>query len=150
MILALVLLAGAAVWVSMNRGPVPTDGPPPPEEPSDEAPVPAQDVSGSDIPDLPRYPGSTRVEYESDIPEEGVVVTSVRYVSTGGPDAIREFYRQVFEREGWSVVDYDYVEGEWSFFVVKGEREASLAFGPRGETTEIFIEHSEPREQTDG
>lgn len=64
--------------------------------------VPAQDVPGKDISGLPRYPGSVRVSYaREDL--EGVVWIEARYVTSTEPDAVREFYRDVFRSEGWEV-----------------------------------------------
>lgn len=145
---ATVVIIGLAAWLLADREPAPTSAPPE-EEATGEAPPLAPAASGREIPDLPRYPGSRRVGYETRT-EGDLVSVEARYVTTAEPDAVREFYREVFEEEEWSVVDYDYTRGEWHFFVAKDEREAIVAFGPRGEATEIDIEFSEPREQTSG
>jgi hypothetical protein len=56
--------------------------------------LPAQDVTGKDVPDLPRYPGSVRLEYNRR-ERERLVFTTVRYLSHAKLDIIRGFYRGV-------------------------------------------------------
>lgn len=108
------------------------------------AALPAEDVSGKDIPDLPRYPGSVRDEYERE--EQGLLVfTRVRHLSHAKVDVIRGFYRGVFRGEGWKVANVEFSEEEWTFLVVHGEREAEVRIGPhRRGVTMVVIELSEP------
>src|SRR3712207_2795689 len=111
-------------------------------------PLPAEDVPGKDIPDLPRYSGSVRVEYERK-EQDRLVYTRVRYLSRAGLDVIRGFYRGVFRAQGWQVANVEFSEGEWTFLVVHGEREANVRFEPhgRGIITRIDIVLSEPLPQ---
>ena len=57
--------------------------------------LPAEDVLGRDVPDLPRYPSSVRVEYERK-EQDRLVFTTVRYLTHAKLDVIRGFYRGVF------------------------------------------------------
>jgi hypothetical protein len=110
-------------------------------------PLPAEDVPGKDMPDLPRYPGSVRVEYEL-TEQDSLVFTRVRYLSHANLDVIRGFYRGVFRAQGWKVANMEFSEGEWTFLVVHGEREANIRFEPHGRgVTRMDILLSEPLPQ---
>jgi hypothetical protein len=108
------------------------------------ASLPADDVPGKDISDLPRYPGSVRVEYERK-EQDLLVFSRIRYLSRARPDVIRGFYRGVFRAEGWKVANVEFSEGEWTFLAVHGEREADIEIQPHGrDVTRVDIELSEP------
>jgi hypothetical protein len=85
----------------------------------------AEDVPGKDVPDLPRYPRSVRVEYERK-EQDRLVFTTVRHLSRAKIDVIRGFYRGVFRSKNWTVANAEFSEGEWTFLVVHGEREAQV------------------------
>jgi cell division septation protein DedD len=105
---------------------------------------PEEDVPGRDVPDLPRYPNSVRAEYERK-EQDPLVFTRVRYLSHAKLDVIRGFYRGVFRAEGWKVANVEFSEGEWTFLVVHGEREADIEIQPHGrDVTRVDIELSEP------
>jgi hypothetical protein len=89
------------------------------------APLPSEDVPGRDVPDLPRYPGSVRVEYERR-QHDALVLTRTRYLSAENRDTVRGFYRGVFRSEGWRVANAEFSDGEWNFLAVKGEREVDI------------------------
>lgn len=106
--------------------------------------LPAKDVPGKDVPALPRYPGSVRVEYERK-EQDLLGFTRIRYLSHARLDVIRGFYRGVFRAEGWKVVNVEFSEGQWTFLVVHGEREANVIIEPHGQdATRVDIEFSEP------
>jgi hypothetical protein len=106
--------------------------------------LPAEDVAGKDIPDLPRYPGSVRVEYERKA-QDLLVFTRVRHLSRAKLDVIRGFYRGVFRGQGWKVANAEFSEGEWTFLVVDGKREADIEIEPHSrDVTRVDIEVSEP------
>jgi hypothetical protein len=71
-----------------------------------EAHIPPEDVPGRGISDLPRYPGSVRVEYER-AQQEGLKLVRVKYLTRDGLDAVRSFYRGVFRAEGWKVANVE-------------------------------------------
>lgn len=107
------------------------------------ASVPGEDVDGSDIPNLSRYPGSVRIEYLRE--EQGEVIwTEVEYLTEADLSQVREFYRDAFRTEDWSVNDVGYAQNAWTFFVVQGEREVFVEIKPRGEIVEVDIEQTEP------
>jgi hypothetical protein len=109
------------------------------------ASLPAEDVPGKDIPDLPRYPGSVRIEYEHE-DQEVLRFTRVRYLSQARVDVIRGFYRGVFRAEGWKVVNVEFTEDRWTFLVLHGEREANVRIEPYGRgATSVALEFSETR-----
>jgi hypothetical protein len=106
--------------------------------------LPTEDVSGEDMPDLPRYPGSVRVEYERN-EQDLLIFTRVGYLSHTRVDVIRAFYRGVFRAEGWKVANVEFSEGEWTFLVVHAEREATVEIEPHGRgVTRMDIVLSEP------
>lgn len=118
---------------------------PPPQNTS----IPGEDVDGSDIPNLNRYPDSVRIEYVRE--EQGAVIwTEVEYLTEADLSQVREFYRDAFRTEDWSVNDVGYAQNAWIFFVVDGEREVFVEIRPRGEIVEVDIEQTEPivEEQT--
>jgi hypothetical protein len=106
--------------------------------------LPAEDVTGKDIPDLPRYPGSVRVEYKRKS-QDLLVFTQVRYLSHARVDVIRGFYRGFFRSKNWTVANAEFSEGEWTFLIVHGEREAQVRIEPHSRgITRVDIELSEP------
>jgi hypothetical protein len=106
--------------------------------------LPAEDVTGKDIRDLPRYPGSVRVKYERK-EQDLLAFTQVRYLSHARVDVIRGFYRGVFRSKNWTVANAEFSEDEWAFLVVHGEREAQVRIEPhtRG-ITRVDVVLSEP------
>lgn len=105
--------------------------------------IPAEDVSGEDISGLPRYPGSVRVQYVRD-DFDGVMWTEVEYATATELDDVREFYRDVFRTEGWSVGDVGFSNGTWTFFVINGEREVYVELEPQNTIVEVDFEMTEP------
>jgi hypothetical protein len=108
-----------------------------------ERPLPETDVPGSDLPELPRYPGSVMTEYEQKLYGD-IMVTKADYLSNAGVEEVKSFYRDVFRDGGWRVNDVGFSQGEWEFFVVKGEREATIEIEPEDGLVEIEIEFSRP------
>jgi hypothetical protein len=110
--------------------------------------LPSEDVLGEDILGLPRYPDSVRTAYERE--ETGnLVETRVGYGATApGLDAVREFYRDTFREEDWSVENAEFSEGTWTFLVTQDEREALVEFETRAESrgglVDIRVDLSEP------
>jgi hypothetical protein len=107
------------------------------------AEMPTRDVTGADINGLPRYPGAVRVEYRNVIAGD-LVETEVEYVVAASLDSVHDFYRVIFDEEGWMVADLGIYQGEWTFLVVSGEREAIVELEARESLIEIEIELSEP------
>lgn len=110
-----------------------------PQNPS----LPDEDVDGSDIPGLSRYPGSVRIEYIRENQGE-MVWTEIEYLTNADMSQVREFYRDSFRAEDWSVNDVGYAQNAWVFFIVKGEREVFVEIRPRGNIVEVDIEQTEP------
>lgn len=106
--------------------------------------LPTEDVPGKEIPGLPRYPRSVRVGYERG-EQEGLKIVRASYLTRDGLDAVHGFYRGIFRAEGWSVANAEFSEGEWTFLVVDGKREANVRIEPHGQdVTRADIELSEP------
>jgi hypothetical protein len=110
--------------------------------------LPKADVPGKDFADLPRYPGSVRVEYQRHESGDELVLVETEHLSSAELDKVRAYYRSVFRSEKWTVAGFDVSDGEWVFFVVKGKREAIVEIGPRGGLLEIEMQMTEP--QKDG
>jgi len=111
--------------------------------------LPAEDAPGKDVPDLPRYPGSVRVEYERK-EQDRLIFTTVRYLSHAKLDVIRGFYRGVFRSEDWPVANAEFSEGEWAFLVVHGDREAQVRIEPHGRgvtRVDIVLSESLPQKK---
>lgn len=107
------------------------------------APLPSEDVPGKDVPDLPRYPGSVRVEYERS-QHDALILIRTRYLSAEKLDAVRGFYRGVFQSEDWRMANAEFSDGEWNFLAVKGEREADIEVRSHGAGAEAEVRISEP------
>lgn len=105
--------------------------------------TPSSDVPGADVPGLPRYPGANRVEYRQSLVGD-FQETEVEYVVADELSVVHDFYRDVFEQEGWRVADLGVYQGEWTFFVIKDGREALMEIESRGTLIEIEIEINEP------
>lgn len=93
--------------------------------------MPSEDVPGGDVPGLPRYPGSVRVEHiREDLGD--VVATEVEYLTPAEIDDVQDSYRGVLRTGGWYVGDVGFSRGAWTFFVIRDEREAFIEIKPRG------------------
>jgi hypothetical protein len=115
-----------------------------PRDAKPAVPLPSEDVPGKDVSDLPRYPDSVRVEYEHKA-MDALVLTRIRYLSHEKLDAVRGFYRGIFRSEGWKVANADFSDGEWTFLVVKGEREADIEISFHETGVETTMRLSAPR-----
>ncbi len=146
MLVPILFLAGlTAGWALVQREPEPRVSPetsPPPTTVAAPLP-PAEDVPGEEIPGLPRYPDSVRVGYERG-ERDGLAVIRAKYLTTEGLDAVRGFYRGVFQSEEWEEADAAFSEDGWSFYVTNGEREATVRISDLGPSVEVSIELSHP------
>lgn len=125
------------------EGKAPAGPPQDTESPVEEIPLPSNDVGGLDIRGLPRYPGSVRVEYRRQ-KLGGFVITEAGYLASEDLDPVREFYRSRFRSGGWAVADASFSYDEWSFLVVRGEREARVELESRNGLTEVHLEATRP------
>ena len=159
--LTLILVVAYAGWVSSRQHP----GSPAEVRPQDKtvlsergdprgakpaASLPSEDAPGRDVPDLPRYPDSVRVEYERK-ELDALVITRASYLSREKLDVVRGFYRGVFRSEDWKVANAEFSDGEWTFLVVKGEREAEIEVRSHGTVseTEMRLSAPQPRKHLD-
>ena len=146
MLVPILFLAGlTAGWALVQREPEPRvslEPSPPPTTVAAPLP-PAEDVPGEDVPGLPRYPGSVRVGYERG-ERDGLAVIRAKYLTTEGLDAVRGFYRGVFQSEEWEEADASFSEDGWTFHVTNGEREATVRISDLGPNVEASIELSHP------
>lgn len=139
----LVLAVAAVAWIlGAQQGRNSASATP---NPAATAGVAAGDVPGADLVGLPRYPGSVRVAYQQRVESaNGLMLSDVEYVAWAELDAVREFYRAVFQSGGWTVVDVRFSQERWTFFVVQGGREAHVRLEARGTVVGIVIGLSEP------
>jgi hypothetical protein len=105
--------------------------------------LPEDDVPGVETPGLPRYPGSVRVDFDR-WGTAGVVGTDADYLTADPLPRVQRFYRASFVRHGWEVGDVSFVQGEWSFLLLRGETEATVEIARRGVLVEVDIERSVP------
>lgn len=120
-----------------------SDSKPGKSEDEPEPPLPKKDVPGADVPSLPRYPGSVRVEYERG-ERDGLVLTRARYLTRENRDVVRGFYRGIFRAREWTVANVEFSEDRWEFFVVQGEREARVGIESRSPGTAVDVRSSSP------
>ena len=104
---------------------------------------PREDVPGEEVRGLPRYPGSVRVGYERG-ERDGLAVIRTRYLTTEELDAVRGFYRGVFQSEGWIESDAAFSEDGWTFYLTDDGREATVRVSDLGPSVETNIELTEP------
>ncbi len=137
--------AGGTLWAGYqtSAGQETVSQEPAPAAPLGLAASPTTEVPGTDVEGLPRYPGSSRVEYRQVLDGE-LMETEVEYVVADELQVVHDFYRNVFEEEGWTVADLGVYQGEWTFFVIQGRREALMEIESRGALIEIEIEINEP------
>ncbi len=90
--------------------------------------TPTTDVSGEDISDVPRYPGSVRVYY-GPIPDTDIVV--VEYLTSASIETVSDFYESELPTNGWqSPIDEETMQmlgltyGYVGQAVEKGEEQA--------------------------
>lgn len=141
-------LAGNTDWLLASRERPQAAAPeeaPRPQNPS----IPSEDVTGSDIPGLSRYPGSVRIEYIRE-DQGNMIWTEIEFLTDADMSQVREFYRDSFRSEDWSVNDVGFAQNAWVFFIVKGDREVFVEIRPRGNIVEVDIEQTEPKEKDTG
>ncbi|HEX2177092.1 MAG TPA: hypothetical protein VHG70_14395 [Nocardioidaceae bacterium] len=105
--------------------------------------MPRADAPGQDIPGLPRYPGSVRVDFDRQ-GVAGLVVTDVDYLAAAPMPSVQRFYRDSFAPRGWEVLDVSFERAEWAFLLRRGSTEATLEVARRGPLVEVDIEQSHP------
>lgn len=144
-LLAIALLGLGGGW--LLAGLQPTGASPPNPNPAGTvtptSASPGSDVQGVDLVDLPRFPGSVRVEYRR-VLDDRLLITEAEYVVSTQLSAVHDFYRGVFSARGWLVADLDFFQGERTFFLISGDTEAVVEIEARGPLVEIELELSEP------
>lgn len=91
----------------------------------DEETPPQSDVKGSDIEDVPRYPGSVRVEYvrqESDTK----TTTYMNYVAEATFDEAFNFYEKALQDNGWDIQKKVESNEEGGFIASKGSKQVVI------------------------
>lgn len=150
MLLGGLVILAAGILIGRLSAPADPDGTAPPVQtagvsavPTMDFTVPELDVPGDTIPGLPPFPGMRRVEYRQVIIGD-LLETEVEYVMEGELEPVHDYYRQIFDSEGWRVADLHIFQGEWTFYVIQGEREALVELESRGPLIEVEIELTEP------
>ena len=89
--------------------------------PAEKEGPPTSDVSGKDIPDVPRYPGSVRT---------GSVGGTVEYVTSASLDEVLAFYEKELPAHGWTEITPRLQIDEATFAIgaIKGNRELMVQF----------------------
>jgi hypothetical protein len=101
--------------------------------------MPATDANGVDLPRLPRYPGSVRVDYQRQVTGT-LLVTEVEYLTAEPIEKVHRFYRSEFRARGWKVANVEFVNGEWKFLLLRDTIEATAELEPRGGVVEIDLD----------
>ena len=114
-----------------------------PEGKTLSASLPGRDARGKPVPDLPRHPGSVRVDY-SEREADGLRLIRAAYLTGERPDEVRGFYRSVFRSGGWQVANVEYSRSGWHFVVLREGWEAGVGVLPRGGGSRVEIELSGP------
>jgi hypothetical protein len=140
---ALALVAGFAVGRTTAPQPQPDTAPPAGPVLAERDWLPAHDAPGQEIPGLPRFPGSVRVDFDRQA-AGGVVVTDADYLTGARLAEVHRFYRAGLSRHGWRVANVSFVRGEWSFLALRGRTEAVLQIATRGPLVEVDIEQRRP------
>jgi hypothetical protein len=149
---AVVLAVGAAVWAfafigvmsvveAISRDPSVADR-------SDSLLPTASEMPGQEVAGLPRYEGSVRSEYRQH-PYGNLTLTEAEYLNEAPVAKVRNHYEGAFQREGWTVVDTEFLHGEWTFTIARGERMGSVEIERIDGVTEIEIELTEPLAERD-
>ena len=91
--------------------------------PQEEVGPPILDVTGEDIPDVPRYPGSVRTSYTrmASGGERGLMIS---YITPASIDEVLRFYRQELPARGW--LEELEMEFEGTFMLKKYKEGASI------------------------
>lgn len=147
------LAGGVAVLASLTGYAVgrttaqdaPTEADPPSRGPviAERDWLPVHEAPGQEIPGLPRFPGSVRVDFDRQA-AGGVVVTDVDYLTATPLTQVQRFYRVELASNGWRVADVSFVRGEWSFLALRGRTEVVLQVAARGPLVEVDIEQHRP------
>jgi hypothetical protein len=140
---AVLLVVAAFTAGRLTGAPVPEAQPRQPMPGAPASWLPRVDAPGSDIPDLPRYPGSVRVDFDRQ-GTSALIVTDVDYLTTASTTHVQRFYRERFGSRGWEVLDIGFLRGEWSFLLRRRDTEVTVEIARRGPLVEVDIEQSRP------
>ena len=141
-----VIALGAVVWgfavigvfsVAQAIGPSAIAAPTPLLAPVDD------DLENAEIATLPEYPGATRSEYRQEV-FGNELVTEVEYRVASSTQQVIGHYREMFDREGWTVIGSTWVRGEWAYDVNHGTRHGVVEIERRDGVTEVEVEIVEP------
>jgi hypothetical protein len=144
LVAVLAIAGGAAAGVLLvDRLPGPTpDASSSSPAPTDE-PV-AADVRGSDLADLPRFPGSVRTDFRRER-QGSTEVSAIVYSSADAElDDVRAFYRRIFRERAWELIELDFSNGEWIFLVERKGRVALVEIEDHRRRIIIEIELERP------
>ena len=138
-----VLVLGAVVWVFALIGVVSVARALGPFEAPRPAALLATSVDGTEIPDLPAYPGATRSEFREEVFVDERI-TEIEYAVDSSVHEVRGHYRDALVRGGWTVTAATWLRGEWVYSVSSGARSGVVEIERRDGVTEVEVEMSEP------
>ena len=78
---------------------------------------PDGDVPGTDAADLPRFPGSVRIEFTESLQRSSLVTESEYLIDAPLPDVV-EHFEAAFRSDAWTVRSAHIVRGEWIYELV--------------------------------
>lgn len=79
------------------------------------------DVEGSDIEDVPRYPGSVRVDYVRHETDTEIEI-SIKYVAEATFDEAMEFYEEALPDNGWTIQETVHADDQGGIKANKGSK----------------------------
>jgi hypothetical protein len=144
LVAVLAIAGGAAAGVLLvDRLPAPVPDASSASPAATDEPV-AADVRGSDLADLPRFPGSVRTDYVRQR-QGSAQVTAIVYASADAElDDVRAFYRRIFRERAWELIELDFSSGEWIFLVERKGRVALVEIEDHGRRVIVEIELERP------
>lgn len=146
--LALVIIAGTRLlsdWPGAG-GNAQGDGSPTAPVSTPSPTWPTSDVPGHDLQTLPRFPNAVRTRYVETLRND-LTLTQVEYLADTQLQRLHDYYRAVFTKFGWVVADLEFSDERRYFFVVNGDREASIQLRADDDaraTVEISYSESAP------
>ncbi|MEF8894392.1 hypothetical protein, partial [Halodesulfurarchaeum sp.] len=118
----------------------------PEETEAEEATPPQSDVEGEDHPDVPRYPGSVRIDhYYMEVSDQAVLENT--YLAEATVDEVGTFYDETLPEHGWTIEVEGIEDGEHKRFAVKEDMQLIVTWEASNEYDgyiEIFTEVSFP------
>lgn len=107
---------------------------------------PATDVEGSDLSDVPRYPGSVRTSH-SVLEQDTKRITVIEYETQATIDEVQDYYQQTLPDHGWTIGTTWISDGDGFLNATSGDLAVEIGLDRGGNYdgyTTIVIKHTDP------